>query len=323
MKVSTLEKKILKIREKSPKTLVIGDVMLDHYIFGDVNRISPEAPVPILNYKTEKKTLGGCGNVVNNLVNLGGQVLVGTILGLDKSGEEIINMFSQIGISFKNSLQFENIETTKKIRYLTSSSQLLRLDYESNKISKEDALLLLQANMKSLEKVDNIIVSDYGKGVCHPKLIGKVIRISDKLDKKVFIDPKGSDWSKYKGAFCITPNIKEAEDLLKIKLRIDTDFENAAKFIKEEFNLNSCLITRGADGMTYFDGNNFFHQKVDAQEVYDVSGAGDTVISCFSSCIDSGLTITDSLKISSYISSLVVSHLGTTPFNIGMIKNRK
>ena len=319
MKKKYFKKLLSNVKNLKPKILVVGDLMLDHYVFGDVERISPEAPVPILNYSCEREVLGGCGNVVSNLVNFGAEVKIASIIGKDLIANSIISLLSEIGISSEFIIQSEQLKTTKKTRFIASGSQILRLDQDSKGFSLND-FNIIEKNIKSLlKKIDCVIISDYDKGVCTKSFIENLIFQANSLKVPIFIDPKGEDWNKYSNAFCITPNIKEVESELNLKLRSDNDFEKAAQIIKEKFNFNSCLITRGQHGMTYLGKEGFFHQKVGKKEVFDVSGAGDTVISCFASFFSAKLDITDCLAASSFTSSKVVSFPGTTPFNSRML----
>lgn len=309
-----------KIQSKKPRVLVLGDVMLDQYVSGDVDRISPEAPVPILKFKRERTILGGAGNVAHNLVNLFSMTDIATIIGDDKSGEEINNLLNKFKISNKYVLKNKKINTTKKTRYLSNGSQLLRLDNDSTGFREKDLHSLGKLFLEKISKYDSIVISDYNKGVCSKILVENLIKYANNLGITVFIDPKGPNWIKYNYATCITPNKKEVESEVKFKCYNDIHFEKAAKILIDKFKLKSCLITRGPDGMTYVDNENTLHQKVGRKEVFDVSGAGDTVIACMVASLSSGLNVLQSLELSSYISSKVVTYLGTTPFNIEMLE---
>ena len=315
--MNNLEKKtlLMKIQKVKPKILVFGDIMLDHYVFGEVERISPEAPVPILRFKNEHQVLGGAGNVAHNLVNLGAEVHMATIIGKDKEGESILELLEKIEISSENTFQTKNIDTTKKTRYLSNGFQLLRLDNDSRGFLKEDFDLFKNLINDDINSFDCVIISDYDKGVCSETNVQGIIRKANKQKIPIFVDPKGSNWKKYSGSTCITPNIKEIQRVLNLKLRTDFDFERGAREIIQSFKLKSCLITKGANGMTYYNENESIHKDVSKKEVFDVSGAGDTVIACLAASSISGLSLDDSLSLSSEISSEVVTHVGTTPFN--------
>lgn len=310
-----------KIKEAEPKILVIGDIMLDRYVSGDVRRISPEAPVPILDFKTKKDILGGAGNVASNLVNFGAKVNLATIIGDDFEGRIIKKLISKLKISLNNIHSTANIKTTTKTRFISNSTQLLRLDNDSIGFNEIDFISFKNNLINIFNNSDCIIISDYDKGVCSSYIIKEIIRMAIEKDIPLFIDPKGKNWEKYSNATCITPNTKEAELELNNNLNSNLDYENAAKCITKKYKLKTCLITRGSQGMTYFTGSKVIHQRVEEKEVFDVSGAGDTVIACFVCSLMSGLSIIEALKLSSKISSEVITHVGTTPFDIQMIIN--
>ena len=320
MDFEQIKKLLKKIKVIKPKVLVIGDIMLDCYVSGSVSRISPEAPVPILSFDKEKNVLGGAGNVVHNLANFGAEVSLATIIGNDVEGETIKTLISKLKISIKNIYSSPKIQTTKKTRFISNATHLLRLDNDSKGYTKKDFILFEEKVIEAIINLDCIIISDYDKGVCSESLTRKIIIKANNKKIPVFVDPKGKNWNKYLNATCLTPNKKEAESELGVKLVNDLDFEKAAQLIINKYKLKSCLITRGSEGMTYKVLNNIFHQRVDKKEVFDVSGAGDLVIACLSAAFNSGLSIEDSLKLSSYVSSEVVTHIGTVPFDIGMLK---
>ena len=311
---------IERIRQINPKILVFGDIMLDQYIFGKVDRISPEAPVPILDFKKEKNILGGVGNVAHNLVNLGAEVYLATITGDDPEGRIIQNLIKKLNIPLDYIHFTENINTTKKTRFISKSTQLLRLDNDSLGFDSLDHLNLEKKLDNIIDKIDCVIISDYDKGACSKSLIKSIISKSNNEKIPIFIDPKGNQWMKYTNSTCITPNKKEVESELRCQLINDADFEKAGKFLIEKFKLQSCLITRGPDGMTYVNNEKSIHQKVSKKEVFDVSGAGDTVIACLAASLCSGFNVLKSIEFSSSISSEVVTHLGTTPFYDEMLK---
>jgi len=319
MDYQNIKKNLLNIKRSNLKILVIGDIMLDEYITGDVERISPEAPVPILNFKSNKYVLGGSGNVAHNLSNIDSKVGIATIIGKGSVGREIEKLLKNANISNDLILKSDNANSTKKTRFLSNGAQLMRLDRDSDDFNNQDFTNLENKILPVLDEFNSIIISDYNKGVCKKNLIKKIILKSKEKNIPVYIDPKGSNWNKYYSATCLTPNKKEVESELKLKLKKDRDFEIAGKTILEKFGLKSCLITRGSKGMTYVDKNNIIHQKVSKKEVFDVSGAGDTVIASFAASMSAQLSISESLKLSSVISSEVVTYTGTTPFNLLMI----
>ena len=310
-----------KIKKAKLKILVLGDVMLDHYVSGSMNRISPEAPVPILNFKEEKNLLGGAGNVIHNLVNMGVESDISSCIGYDEGGELIKNLICQLKLSKNLLIQTKSISTTRKTRFLSNGAHLLRLDNDSSGFKELDYKRLKERALENISRYNSIIISDYNKGVCSPQLIQELIIKANNANVPIFIDPKGKDWDKYINSTCLTPNTKETESYLNTVLKNDSDFEEAARKIKKSLNLKYFLITRGSEGMTFCDENNIIHQKVSQKEVFDVSGAGDTVIATFAAAFSSGFDLKDCLKISSLLSSEVITYSGTTPFDITMFSN--
>jgi rfaE bifunctional protein kinase chain/domain len=309
-----------KIKSSKPKILVLGDVMIDSYVYGDVKRISPEAPVPIIDVEKKIDRLGGAGNVVLNLQNLGVEVNLATIIGSDFNGGLFERLLKKNNLSTQFVLKSKNVNTTKKTRFLSGSYQLLRMDNDSKGFKKRDTVLLERKIIPMITYYDAIIISDYNKGVCSEFLIKKVIVSANKEGASTFIDPKGDKWDKYLNATCLTPNTTEIEGELKQSLNTDAEFKKAAVALNEKYKLDYSLITRGANGMTYCDGHTVHHQKVGKKEVYDVSGAGDTVIACFAASMSSKIGLSNALKLSSFIASEVVAHIGTMPFNEEMLK---
>ena len=305
-----------KIKARNLNFLVLGDVMLDNYITGIVRRISPEAPVPILDFQDNKNVLGGAGNVAHNLINLGADVTFATLIGKDNSGKKILSLLKTVGISTEFVERITHVKTTKKSRFLSEGTQLLRLDADCEGLLSKDCTSLIKSLNAKIHLFDCLIISDYDKGICRRSSLQSIIKQARKKNLPVYIDPKGSSWDKYTNATCLTPNTQEVESQLNLELKTDLDFENAAKFLRKRFKLDSCLITRGSDGMTYFDGIHLIHQKVSKKEVFDVSGAGDTVIACLASSFMSGLNLSDSIELSSFVASTVVTHTGTTPFDM-------
>ena len=319
MDYKTIKYFLNKVKSEKPKILVIGDIMLDQYVSGNVNRISPEAPVPILDFQNKEAVLGGAGNVVHNLINFGSEVSLATIIGDDLEGRKILDLLKNLNISADLISVSKNINTTKKTRFISQGTQLLRLDNDSKGFLDIDFDLFKKKIRERIESFHCIVISDYNKGVCNKSVIKGVIQHARKDKTPVFIDPKGSSWAKYMNATCLTPNTKEVEEQLNSQLIDDADFESAAQFIRKEFKLKYCLITRGSDGMTFSMEDKTIHQRVGAKEVFDVSGAGDTVIACIAASLSSGITLEDSLEFSGDISSEVVTHKGTVPFHLKML----
>lgn len=305
-----------KIQEVKPKILVIGDIMLDRFIFGDVHRISPEAPVPIVRSLKEKKSLGGCGNVLRNLINLGVQASIVSCVGDDEVGKKIIHKLNKKNILSDDIIISKSVRTTEKMRIVAEGQQLVRVDWDAGNLSNKVLNQVLKQSSQSIVEVDGVIISDYGKGVCSESVVSGIIAKAKKLKIPIFIDPKGKNWNKYYGASIITPNLKEAESVAERKLRNDDDIEKAGMEICENFSLNACLITRGPKGMSYISKDFKFHVSSAAKEIYDVSGAGDTVISSFASGIIVGYDPETITRFSNKAAGIVVGHIGTTAITI-------
>lgn len=296
-------------------SILIGDLILDNYVFGSVERISPEAPIPVLNHIEQKLVLGGALNVGSNLNNLGNNTHVIGIIGKDEAGDSICKLMKEDGISSEYIVRDKNTMTSKKTRFITNSQQLLRWDVEKNAYSERNEKNLIKKIKSLIKKTDFVVISDYKKGVCSKNLLHETIKIANEGKIKVFIDPKGSDFNKYKKAYCITPNILETKAVYNKPLVTNKNFENACKFICDTFDIETCIITRGKDGMTIYDSENYHHIKSNVKDVFDVSGAGDTVVATLSTYHTKGKTLIDAAKIANLAAQHVVSKFGTTPIN--------
>jgi len=293
------------------KILVIGDIMLDHYIYGKVNRISPEAPVPVVEVQDEINMLGGCGNVINNLYNLGISVYLFSALGPDKYGQEILKKLNDMKIDTNSIYSSKKILTNYKMRIVANNQHVVRADWDNYELD-EEIIEYFSVNIPNIiDNVDGIIVSDYSKGVCSRQLVQQVISLGTDRNKPVFIDPKGKDWIKYSGGTFITPNAKEVSLILNKEIKTDDDFINSGIDIIEKYNIKNCLITRGSEGMIFINKNKSFYIQSEAHEVFDVSGAGDTVISCLAASILQGKAIKESVEFANKAAGIVVGHIGT------------
>ena len=303
---------INRLKNKPPTILVIGDLMLDKFIFGSVERLSPEAPVPIVKLEKEEQMLGGSGNVIRNLSNLGIKTSLCSAVGKDLAGDLLINQLTKKGTDISNVLRLNNIRTTEKMRIVADRQQIARVDWDMNGLEVDFSDNLIKSIATYIKEVDGVIISDYAKGICSDFLLKKVIRTSNESNIPIFVDPKGSDWEKYQYANLITPNIKEAEIILGEKLENDEAFEMAGEKICSTFDIEACLITRGGDGMSFFCKDNTFHLKSNAKEIFDVSGAGDTVISAMATGLVMNLTYKQAAEFSNEAAGIVVGHIGTS-----------
>ena len=297
---------------KNCKILVVGDVMLDKYYFGEVTRISPEAPVPINKVVEVKETLGGAANVAHNLALLGCKTFLISRIGMGNHGETLLKKINARGIDSTGILRTYK-PTTTKIRIISGHQQMLRLDFEDTaEIFGDEENILLTNFSARIKDVDAVIISDYGKGVCTEKICSEIISACRREKKFVVVDPKGDDWKKYSGANFITPNLKEFNLVLSKKIsNVDSEIETAAKNTVEKFNLSGLVVTRSAKGLSLIDGEKISHIKAKAQEVFDVSGAGDTVISVFTLALSGGLDSTCAAYLANAAAGVVVAKVGT------------
>lgn len=300
----------------SCKVLVIGDVMLDKYYFGEVTRISPEAPVPIARVTKVKETLGGAANVVHNLALLGCQTSIIGQVGRDNHGEIFLSKLKNLGVNFSGMIETAK-PTTTKIRVISGHQQMIRLDFEdASELDTAAADKLLKNFSAQLPDVDAVIISDYGKGVCTKKICREVIGACRALKKIVVVDPKGDNWQKYFDASFITPNLKELNAVLPKKIsNVDAQIEEAAQKVIDEFNLRGLIVTRSAEGLTLIDGEKISHIKARAQEVFDVSGAGDTVIAVFALALAGKIDSAAAAYLANTAAGVVVAKVGTYAVN--------
>ena len=298
------------------KILVIGDVMLDKYYFSEVTRISPEAPVPIAKIFEVRETLGGAANVAHNLALLGCQTsLIGQI-GRDNHGEIFLSKLKSLGVDFSGVIETSK-PTTTKIRVISGHQQMIRLDFEdSSELDGISSDKLLKNFTEQLKNADAVIISDYGKGVCTKKVCREIIGACRAQKKPVIVDPKGDNWQKYFDASFITPNLKELNAILPKKIsNDDVQIEESAKKVVDEFNLRGLIVTRSAEGLSLIDGEKISHIKARAQEVFDVSGAGDTVIAVFALALAGKLDSDVAAYLANIAAGVVVAKVGTYALN--------
>jgi len=304
----------------TPKVLVIGDLMIDHYLWGSANRISPEAPVQVVDIDKETTVLGGAGNVVNNLRALGCEVSVISVVGDDEVAHELEDMLG--AIDAKSYLVKEHDrKTSKKSRIIASHSQVVRYDKESkDNISKNSEAELLTKFKNLCTEADIVLLSDYGKGVLTDSLTKEIIDISNTYKKKVLVDPKGLDYSKYSGAYLLTPNKKEAQEASGIKIEDDNSLVEALTKLKDVADLDISLITLSEDGIAIYDDKLIMRPTV-AREVYDVTGAGDTVLASLGYSLACGKDIVSALEFANLAAGVVVGKLGSATATIDEIEH--
>jgi len=309
---------------KKPNILVIGDLMIDHYLWGNVNRISPEAPVQVVEVEKETTVLGGAGNVVNNLVALGADVMVMSVVGEDKNGDEITQMLESIKVKHYLICD-ENRKTTKKSRIIASHQQVVRYDHESKEdISAQSEALLTTGLLNIIEEFDVLLVSDYGKGVITDSLMGKINFCASGNDVKVLVDPKGDDYSKYIGSYLLTPNKKEAQIATKMEINDDASLKVALKKLHNTACLQVPMITLSEDGIAILDeNNNVIKKPTVAREVYDVTGAGDTVLASLGYCLAKDDNIIEAMEFANLAAGVVVGKIGSATATLEEIEEYK
>jgi len=297
---------------RSKTILVIGDLMLDHYIWGKVERISPEAPVPVVDVQDEKYKLGGAGNVANNLLSLGASVIISGVRGDDPQGGVLMGILGELGIPSDRILADHRKGTIVKTRIIAHTQQIARLDREDRSYISDDLKNELIGTVREASgAIDAVIVSDYAKGVISRELIEEIVKIGRKEAVPVCVDPKERNFPFYRGVDLITPNTKELSFGAGIKIESEEDILRAAEKIRSTLGCRTLLVTRGEHGMSLFDGENgAVRIPAMARAVYDVTGAGDTVIACFTLAIVSGATAREAAVIANAAAGLVVAEVG-------------
>ena len=300
-------------RTEDYRVLVVGDIMLDRYFFGDVRRISPEAPVPIVQIKETKDTLGGAGNVCHNLARLGCKVHVAGITGNDYMRTIMVELLEKQGISDEGLMVAADRPTISKTRVIGGHQQILRLDFEETHHLGRTLERKLQSFISDMvNNADSIIISDYAKGVCTPAICQTVIKASRVRQIPVVIDPKGTDWRKYKGAYLITPNLKELGEAVHGQLANDSLIvERAAQKLRNRYQLENMVVTRSDKGLSLINETDSVHVPTTAQEVFDVSGAGDTVAAVLGAALADGIHLADAAHLANLAAGVVVGKLGT------------
>ncbi|MFA6190716.1 MAG: D-glycero-beta-D-manno-heptose-7-phosphate kinase [Sulfurimonas sp.] len=308
------------LKNAKPKILVVGDLMIDHYLWGSCERISPEAPVAVVDIAKETTVLGGAGNVINNLVVLGAEVSVSGVIGDDANGHELTNMLQSIGVDTKNLITQNGRKTSKKSRIIAVSQQILRYDKESkDDILSSSVAKILETLSLNIKEYEMVILSDYGKGVLTDALCQGVIKLCHISGVKVLVDPKGNDYSKYKGAYLLTPNKKEAMLATKIDIKDEQTLKDALLKLKNECDLGISLITLSEDGIAIYDEKLKRFPTV-AKEVFDVTGAGDTVIASIAFALCANKSIEETAKFANLAAGVVVGKIGSATVSLAEIE---
>jgi rfaE bifunctional protein kinase chain/domain len=310
--------KALRQNQQQPTVLVIGDLMIDQYIWGEATRLSPEAPVPVVNVKRESTTLGGAANVAQNLLALGARVTLGGVIGNDTAGDELLAILKQQGVDTCAILKDESRPTTVKTRVLAGNHQLVRIDREvTHPINTELEDQFFNTLENCIAKADIVLFSDYNKGFFASTLTQRLIKAANESGKKVIVDPKGLDYSKYKGAFIIKPNRKELAEAAKAeKIHNLQDLQKAGKAIFAETGVDYLIVTLSEEGMVILDELAYKLLPVKATEVFDVTGAGDTVLATIAYFIAQGLEVEEACELANHAAAIVIRHVGNATASV-------
>lgn len=306
------------------KVLIIGDLILDEFVWGDTSRISPEAPVPVVLVERESLMPGGAANVASNIRALGAKAYLVGAIGRDEDGRRLEKILKEKGVDLEGVISDAQRPTTLKTRVIARHQQVVRIDREkisplSGTVNKE----IIDYIREKIEEVDGIIIEDYGKGVITPGLLKEIVPLAKRRGKIITVDPKEEHISYYKGATAITPNRKEAEAMGGIKAKDDESLNRLGRALLHRLKLKAAVITLGEQGMRVFErGGKITHIPTVAQEVFDVSGAGDTVIAAFTVSLGTGAKMIDAAYISNFAGGVVVGKVGVATTSQAELKAR-
>lgn len=303
---------------RGKRILIVGDVILDEYIWGEVQRLSPEAPVPIVEVRQRTYRPGGAANAAVNVHSLGGQVLLGGVVGQDSSAMHLRHALMECEVAGESLVRDGARPTTTKTRIIAHGQQIVRVDHEER--ASLPAMLedtLLQWVEKHLPDVHACILSDYAKGVVSSRLAKEFIGLARRAGKPVVVDPKGTDYLKYRGATLVTPNIHEVEQAIDDHIKGDDEVARAGRRLVELLEGSAVLITRGEEGMSLFNGGNSpLHIPTEARHVFDVTGAGDTVVSTLAMSLATGSPLEGAARLANAAAGIVVGKMGTSGVTI-------
>jgi rfaE bifunctional protein kinase chain/domain len=305
---------------KTRKIIVIGDVMLDKYIWGSVKRISPEAPVQVVDVARESYTAGGAANVAMNVAALGGKAEILGIVGNDPAKNSLLRLLEKKGIAVKGMITHAKKPTIQKVRIIAQNQQLLRVDYENKDyVSDKDEQKIIAYISKTIRNYDAVIVSDYAKGIITERVMKAIVKLAKECKKPLIVDPKPKHFAFYSGATLITPNTKEAYEAAAIDEAASERIIEVGEKLKKISGSN-ILITRGEKGMSLFGlDNSVRHISTVAKEVYDVTGAGDTVVAAISLAIASGAELGEAAIIANHAAGITVGKVGTSTVSVDEI----
>ncbi len=306
------------------KILVVGDLILDEFVWGDSSRISPEAPVPVVLVERESLMPGGAANVANNINALGAKAYLVGVIGRDEHGRQLEKILKDKGVDIEGIVSDAQRPTTLKTRVVARHQQVVRIDRErvsplSEPVNKE----ILEYIKEKIDEVDGVIIEDYGKGVITPRLLKEIVPLAKKRNKIITVDPKEEHFSYYKGVTAITPNRKEAEAMAGIKAKDERSLNELGQSFLRRLKLKAVVITLGEHGMRVFErGGKITQIPTVAQEVFDVSGAGDTVIAAFTVALGAGAKMIDAVHISNFAGGIVVGKVGVATTSQAELKAR-
>lgn len=294
--------------------LVVGDVMLDEYLWGDAERVSPEAPVPVVHVRRESEALGGAGNVVRNVVALGGRAMLCAVVGDDAAGRRVADLLKDLGVDPRGLVALEGRPTTRKTRVVARSQQLVRFDHEDEaELSKDDARRLLREIETSVTHADAVIFEDYAKGVLSTPVIRGAMDLLNATELPIAVDPK-HELTAFRGATLVKPNVREAEALSGVRIREPADLARAVERLRDEIGGADFVVTRGRSGMTVFGGSSpGVDVRTAAREVFDVQGAGDTTIAALVLALRAGASLLEAAVIANAAAGVVLGKVGTAP----------
>ena len=303
--------------------VAIGDVMLDEYIWGQVDRISPEAPVPVVDVERRTSVPGGAANAAAGVVALGGRALLGGVVGADPAAEQVRSALTQAGVDASGLVADPSRPTTTKTRVIAHSQQVVRADVEDRApLAPKVEAALLEWAAHAVSEADSVVISDYAKGVVSEVIAQGVIEAARSRGTPVLVDPKGRDYAKYRGATLITPNAQDAGRAANVHIHDDDDLLEAARRLAETCEGAALLVTRGAAGMTLFTGDGRVDIAAEAREVYDVTGAGDTVVAALAVALGSSLDLLDAVRLANAAAGIAVGKVGTATVTLAELGAR-
>lgn len=321
--ITSLHKKLInKKKISSCKIFCIGDIMLDHYVYGNVERMSPEAPIPILSYENENFQLGGAGNVARNISDIGAKCRLLSVVGYDNTSKKIKKLISKEKNISSFVINDKNFKPPIKTRYISRAKHLLRVD-EENKIFKLNVNLkkkVLDIILLNIKKCNLIVLSDYNKGFLDREFIKKITKLANKYNKLIIADPKKNDLSFYKGIDILTPNQKEISDSAGKKLNSEKEIVSYARTVIENYNIKEILVTRSSKGMLLIGSNYKYKIIPKADQVRDVTGAGDTVISILALMKGLGMKTIDASIIANVAAGIIIGKPGTATLSYNELK---